>query len=145
MEYRTNPSHVRLVSVAQIAVGVGILVFWLLFHTVGMAPARPPPCYYTFENAFLPPDTILALALIVSGHNILNADTWGRAVALVCAGGLLFLGVIDFSFNVQNGMYSGALKDSIQAAVIPIVCVATGLAIFRVHGGVMNRRSIAGP
>lgn len=131
-----NPtaSQVRVLSVVQIAFGIGILAFWVLFHTVGMAPAKPPPCYFAFEHAFLPPDTILALGLIAAGWNGLNSDTWGRSLALVCAGGLLFLGVIDFTFNVQNGMYSAGLGDAIQAAVIPLACVGVGLWIVATYG-----------
>ncbi|MGD9829432.1 MAG: hypothetical protein AB7E70_07965 [Hyphomicrobiaceae bacterium] len=144
MEQISTSSQVRLLGIVQIAVGIGILGFWLLFHTVGMAPANPPPGYFAFEHSFLPPDTILALALVASGWNVLAADTWGRSVALVCAGGLLFLGIIDLTFNLQNGMYGGAFADALQAAAIPFVCTGVGVWIVAVHGRAPDRCSIAG-
>lgn len=145
MEQTVNASQLRALSSVQIAVGIGILVFWALFYTVGMAPAAPPPCYFAFEHAFLPPDLILAIALIASGMNVLQNGTWGRPVALVSAGGLLFLGVIDLTFNIQNGMYSGALADGLQAAAIPAVCIAVGVWIFLVHGRALAGRPIDRP
>ena len=46
------------------------------------------------------------------------------ARSLVCAGGLLFLGLLDASFNFQNGIYTSSLSDSAMAIEINLVhCV----------------------
>lgn len=140
MEQRVNSSQLRALSTTQIVVGIGILAFWALFYSVGMAPANPPPCFFAFEHSFLPPDLILAVALIASGINVLANGTWGRPVALVAAGGLLFLGVIDLTFNIQNGMYAGPVMERLQAAAIPLICVGVGIWIFLVHGRALSGR-----
>ena len=130
----TSPAkQLRMLSVLQIVTGIGISVFWLLYFTVGMAPAKPPPCYFAFENSFPLPDTILAIALIASGANILKEGTWGLSLSLISAGGLIFLGVLDFSFSAQNGLYSGQLTDALQSAFIPLWCVSMGMWIILVH------------
>jgi hypothetical protein len=58
------------------------------------------------------------------------------------AGGLVFLGVIDLTFSIQNGMYSGALADVLQAATISAVCIAVGIWIYLVHGRALAGRPI---
>lgn len=126
-------SHLRVLSIIQIATGATILVFWVLFFTVGLAPAKPPACYFAFEHAFPLPDTMLAIALMASGANVLAGGTWGRGVSLTCAGGLLFLGILDLSFTMQNGGFSGPVGEALQSGIISLGCVAVGLWIVAVH------------
>ena len=127
-------SQQRALSITQIATGIAILVFWLLFFTVGMAPAKPPPCYFAFEHAFPLPDTILAVGLIASGVNVLKGGIWGHGGSLACAGGLLFLGVLDLSFTAQNGGFSGPIIEAMQSGIITLWCVGVGLWIVAVYG-----------
>lgn len=123
----------RAPAIAQIVTGVGIFAFWLLFFTVGMAPASPPQCYFAFEHAFPLPDGVLATALIASGVNVLRRGTWGPSLALACSGGLLFLGLVDFSFTAQNGGFGGPAADALQSGAISLWCIALGLWIIAVH------------
>ena len=127
-------SQKQTLAIAQIATGIGIVIFWLLFFTVGMAPASPAPCYFPFEHSFPPPDAILAGALVASGVNSLNDGTWGRGLSLACAGGLLFLGLIDFSFAAQNGGFSGPTVEVLQSGIISLWCVGLGVWIIAVLG-----------
>jgi hypothetical protein len=55
-------------------------------------------------------------------------------VALSCAGGLLFLGVIDFSFAAQNEGFKGPVLEVVQASVISLWCIGIGLWIVRDYG-----------
>ena len=128
------PSSQKVLPIAQIVTGIGILIFWGLFFTVGMAPAVPAVCYFAYEHAFPPPDLILAAALIASGFDLLRGGDWGMSVSLACAGGLMFLGVLDFSFSAQNGGFAGPLGEALQAGVISLWCVGLGLAIIILRG-----------
>jgi hypothetical protein len=128
--------------------GIGIATFWLLFVTIGMAPASPPACCFAYEHAFPPPDLLLAAALIASGIDILRGGEWGMNVSLACAGGLMFLGVLDLSFSAQNGGFAGPLSEALQAGVISLWCIGLGLAIIVLRaaprragaGGVSSQR-----
>jgi hypothetical protein len=130
----SQSTQLYALSIAQIATGIAILVFWLLFFTVGMAPAQPPPCYFAYEHAFPLPDSILAIALVTSGANAIKGGTWGPCLSFACAGGLLFLGLLDFSFRAQNGAFSGPIFEVLQSLIIPLWCVAVGLLIFAIYG-----------
>jgi len=123
----------RGLAALQIATGAGIILFWALFFTVGLAPQDPPPGYFAFEHAFPLPDLLLALALIRAAVLLRGGDAAaqrrGRTLSLLCAGALVFLGVLDFSFNIQNGMYTASLGDGILSATIQVWCCGFGLAM----------------
>lgn len=118
----------------QVATGVGLLLFWLAFFTVGLAPANPPPGYFQFEHSFTVPDIILSVALIVAGLRGLRSgsDPTTQALSLVCAGALIFLGMLDVSFNLQNGMYTHGFVDAVLALAINVWCIGFGVFTARV-------------
>jgi hypothetical protein len=128
---QSGPQQYAL-SLVQIATGIGIFVFWLEFFTVGTVAAQPG-CYFAFEHAFPLPDTILALALVTSGANVIKGSIWGPCLSLICAGGLLFLGFLDLSFRVENGALRAPIVDVLRSLIIPVWCVAVGLLIFAIH------------
>lgn len=135
MNASSESGRARTTAILQIATGIGIVAFWVLFFTVGLAPADPPPCYFPFEHSFPPPDLMLATGLLASGWNLLNSDSWGRTVSLVCAGGLLFLGIIDLSFTAQSGGLRGPLHELLGNLAISVWCIGLGIWMFMVHHG----------
>jgi len=42
---------------------------------------------------------------------------------------LLFLGLLDASFNLQNGIYTSGLTDGAMAIAVNLWCIALGIAI----------------
>jgi len=123
----------KAIPVLEIVTAVGLILFWIGFFTVGMAPENPPECYFAYEHAFPLPDLLLAIALLASAVLLLKDNQMGRTLALVAAGALVFLGLVDFSFNLQNGVYLSSTLDLILNAFINIWCVAFGLAIVWRH------------
>jgi hypothetical protein len=119
----------RTLSRLQIATGGGIAAFWALFFTSGLAPANPPACYFVFEHAFPLPDLVLAAALIGAGCGLMAGKNWSHALSFACAGGLVFLGLVDLSFNAQNGIYSASLSGGLSSAAINAWCLGLGGAI----------------
>jgi hypothetical protein len=114
---------------AQIATLVGILAFWLLLFTVGLAPVKPPACYFAFEHIFALPDCVLALGLLAAGTLLLRGRAWGQVLPLPCAG-LISLGLVGVGFNLANGVYTSSLADGcLMAGAINLWCVALGLAL----------------
>jgi hypothetical protein len=131
----------RTMAYLQIATGAGIAAFWALFFTVGLAPDNAPACYFAFEHAFPLPDLVLAAALLAAGRGLADGKPWGRALSLPCSGGLIFLGLVDFSFNVQNGIYAASGLDGAMSAAMNAWCVAFGTAMI----GVFLAAELPGP
>ena len=120
----------KTIAVLELLTGIGIILFWIGFFTIGLAPENPPQCYFAYEHSFPLPDIILSIAMLASGILLLKNKKSGRTLSLICSGGLMFLGILDFSFNIQNGVYMISTLDLILNAFINIWCVAFGLALY---------------
>jgi len=136
-------SRMKSIVILESITGLGLILFWAGFFTIGLAPAMPPPCYFVFEHSFPLPDLILAVTLIVAARQLSKGRPLGKSLSLVCAGALMFLGLLDFSFNIQNGMYTISTIDLILNAFINIWCVVFGVWIaVKLHGAANGWRRI---
>ena len=124
----------RLIASLEIVTGIGLILFWIAFFTVGLAPDKAPPCYFTYEHSFPLPDGVLAILLLIAGILLMRSRPAGRPLSLVAAGALVFLGLLDFSFNLQNGIYLTSTVDLVLNAFINLWCVGLGLAIAIITG-----------
>ncbi len=122
------------IAILELLTAVGLILFWILFFTVGMAPKNPPPGYLAYEHSFPVPDGLLSILLLVAGTMLLLNNPLGVNLSLIAAGALLFLGVLDISFNLQNGIYKISTGDLISNAFINLWCVGFGIAIAVVMG-----------
>jgi len=116
----------RTVSLFQIFTATGLLLYWIGFFVFNLVPENPPPCYFSFEGAFPFPDAVLAVFLLIAGILGLKGVRVGRTLSLASAGALVFLGLLDTSFNLQNGVYSSSLFDLVLNGLINVWAVGFG-------------------
>lgn len=100
----------RLLAALQVVTALGLVVFWYAFFFGGafprseLAPLIPHfEGYRRWEEAFVVPDTILALGLAVSAVLLWRGE--GLLVAAVATGGLMFLGVLDLTYGLSSGFF----------------------------------------
>jgi hypothetical protein len=119
----------KVIASLEIATASGLLLWWVLVFTLGMAPDQPPIGWLSYSRSFVLPDVLLSVLLFWAGILLLRGRPLSIRLSAVAAGALLFLGILDFSYNMQNGMYAGAIVDTILNAFINIWCAGLGLAI----------------
>jgi hypothetical protein len=119
----------KTIAILELLTGVGLILFWIGFFTIGLAPKNPPPGYLAYEHSFPLPDGLLSILLLAAGILLLLNNPWGSHLSLIAAGALVFLGVLDFSFNIQNGIYKLTKSDLILNAFLNVWCVGFGIAI----------------
>ena len=117
-------------AILMIITAIGIVGFWVGFFTIGLAPQSPPPGYFVFEHSFPVADTVLAVALICSGILLLRDHPAGRDLGLASSGALIFLGLVDTSFNLMNEMYTISAIDTILNGFINAYCIIFGAGVF---------------
>jgi hypothetical protein len=117
------------IAVLELLTGVGLILYWIGFFTIGLAPKNPPKGYMEYEHSFPLPDGLLSILLLAAGILLLLNNPWGSHLSLISAGALVFLGVLDFSFNIQNGIYKISKSDLVLNAFLNIWCVGFGVAI----------------
>ncbi|MBN1690405.1 MAG: hypothetical protein JW901_05235 [Dehalococcoidia bacterium] len=125
---------IRAIAILELVTGVGLILFWVGFFTIGLAPKNPPKGYLEYEHSFPLPDGLLAVLLLVAGTLLLLNNPLGGNLSLIAAGALIFLGVLDFSFNIRNGIYKISKSDLILNAFINLWCVGFGVAVAMIVG-----------
>ena len=123
------------IAILELLTGVGLILFWVGFFTIGLAPKNPPKGYMEYEHSFPLPDGLLSVLMIVAGILLLLNNPLGGTLSLIAAGALVFLGVLDFSFNIQNGVYKISKSDLVLNVFINVWCVAFGIVIAVLIGG----------
>ena len=119
----------KLIASLEFITAAGLILFWVAFFTAIVAPENPPDCYFIFERSFPLPDLILAGGFIYSGVLLIKNRPDGKLFSLSCAGAILFLGILDFSFNIQNGMYLLSVFDLLVNAFINLWCILFGIFV----------------
>lgn len=129
----TEDPLVWVAAVSQVLVATGIALFWLTwFREVHDEPWLPAG-YVDHERVFVYPDSILAVLLLTSAALTVAEEPAGRTVALVCAGMLLFLGVIDLAYFAQHRMFLRARGGAVNAVVVCGVLALSALLVVA-HG-----------
>lgn len=106
---------VKIIAAINIFVALDTLFFWFGFFTELTFPKEELSKlianfdgYYAWESSFVVPDTLCAIATIYAASLILKNHNNLRATIMLatCSGAWLFLGVLDFTYAINNGMYT---------------------------------------
>jgi len=129
----TGAERIHFIARLELLTAAGLLLYWILYFTVGVAPENPPPGYFVFQNSFTVADLLLALLLARAGTFLLGDDpirgVIGRGLSLICAGALFFLGGLDISFNLQNQIYLTLSVDMAMEVAVNIWCLGFGFLL----------------
>ena len=104
-----------VLAVLLLVTAVVTAAYWIDFFWHGSVHVVEEEWYIRFERAFPVADAFMAVCAAVAGVGLLAGEEWGDAFGLVAAGALVFLGLLDTTFNVDNGLYrrladSGAMR-----------------------------------
>lgn len=95
-----------LLSGLQVLTALGIVGFWIWWLRAKHEESWWPAGYRQHEQAFVVPDIVLAILLVVSSFATMAHVAVGSSLALVAAGMLLFLAIMDATYFVHNGMFA---------------------------------------
>lgn len=128
---RNNPNRTnRFIAGAEFVVALGIFLFWIAFFTQDVVSINDPhlkEIYMAFESAFPFADFYLSLMLIIGGIGLLKNKLYGYFFSVVAGASLIFLGILDVSFNFQNGLYSIRIQEAMFNVLINLACLCFGI------------------
>ena len=118
------------VAILQIGTALGIVAYWQWWLRSDHDIDWWPTAYEEHERAFVLPDHVLATLLVVSAGLSLAGNEHGGQVALLAAGMMLFLGLIDLAYFARHDMFARQ-RDGVGNALIVgwMLLFATVLAI----------------
>jgi lipopolysaccharide export LptBFGC system permease protein LptF len=123
-----SPIKARTVALMELAGAAGILTYWILY-AAGALHSDGSQIHAAFERAFPPADLVLAAALTFSALALLRNRPGAARLSLACGGALVFLALLDISFNVQNGVYVRDVLSAATAAVVNLASLALGMVL----------------
>ena len=102
-------------SVLLIGTAIGLIYYWIDFYIKGGVQVVNEDRYVRFEKAFTAADLWTAVCALVGAIGLLAGQTYGVILTFITASSLIFLGLMDVTFNIQNNLYrligtSGQMK-----------------------------------
>ncbi len=134
VEGRVLRRRMRIAAAIEFVLAAGFLAFWMAFlltDMVDIADPRLREVYLGFESAFPPADIVLAIVLASGGIGLLRRKPYGRLLTLAGGGALVFLGLLDVTFNVRQGIYSLGPGEAVLNGAINFACLASGILLIR--------------
>lgn len=125
---------IPVIAVMELAVALGIIAFWAAFFSTDMVSiedSRLKEVYLAFESAFPVADFYLAIMLIIGGIGLLKRRFYGTVFSLMGGASLIFLGLLDVSFNTQQGIYSLGVEEAAMNIFINSLCIGFGTYLVR--------------
>ena len=102
-------------SVLLISTAIVCIYYWVDFYITGGVQVIKDEWYTKFQNSFPSADLWMSACAILGAIGLLTGQTYGPLFALLAASSLIFLGLMDVTFNIQNKLYrlvatSGQMK-----------------------------------
>ncbi len=127
-----RPVGVSITAVLLLLTAAGTLVFWGTFFAdletqrEGELAARSD-AWYAWELSFPAADGWLALTAILSAVGLWRMRPGGLFFGLVSAGAMVFLGLMDILFFLQNDLYLPLTGETAVELFIHVWLLALGL------------------
>ncbi|MHA1775243.1 MAG: hypothetical protein ACTSWC_00630 [Promethearchaeota archaeon] len=123
------------IAITQFIVAGGLILFWIYFFTSENHNPKNTPEYLAFERAFPIPDLFwLTPALIIAGISVIQKSKWGVILTIGTGGSLIFLSLLDISFNLQHKGYTKSRMDALINLTINSICIIIGIVYLFIGG-----------
>jgi len=93
-------------AVLLIGSAVGVIYYWVDFYIRGSVHVVKEDWYIKFQRAFPPADLWMSACAIVGAIGLLTGQAYGLLFTLLAASSMIFLALMDITFNIQNNLYS---------------------------------------
>lgn len=121
----------KIVATVQIITALVIVGFWLTWFRTEHNEPWLPAGYLEHERTFVYPDSVLSTLLVISAMLIFLEQPLGLSLALVCAGMMLFLAVIDTAYFFQHGLFARSRGGVENMAVVLPLFIVSAMIILR--------------
>jgi hypothetical protein len=141
-----HPTALTITAVLMLLTAIGITLFWVVFSADLDAQrestfASRSEAWFAWELSFPLADAWIALTAIAGAIGLWRRRPAGLLFGLVSGGAMVFLGLIDLLFFLENGLY---LPMNAEAAIELLIHLwATGFGLFAIAAIWRHHRSDA--
>lgn len=125
-------------AVFEILMAIGLIGFWLAFYVTEYKKDKMPEVEYKHELSFPLPDLgWVTLTLVIAAIGLITEQKFGYFFSAIGGSGMMFLGLIDLAFDLQNGKFNTKKYgfDAYFSIFIVLICLIMG-PIFIIYGAV---------
>ena len=121
-------------SRVTLAGGLAVAGFWASCLALGSPWASESDVVRAFEAAFPVADAVLAIALLATSRGLRRRRPWGAFALTAASAATVYLGLVDVTFSVSQGLYSEGPGTLTAALAVQAFClVGGGLGIWSGH------------
>jgi hypothetical protein len=130
-----RPTALTITAALMLLTAIGIVLFWVVFFTDLEAQrestfASRSEAWFAWELSFPLADAWVALTAAVGAIGLWRMRPTGLLFGLISGGAMVFLGLIDLLFFLENGLY---LPMNAEAAIELLIHLwATGFGLFAI-------------
>ena len=123
-----------IIAILQILLGIGVIGFWIMFYFTEYKNPKMSELAFKHEMSFPLPDLGWVMpCLFISAIGILMEQKFGFFFSALAGSGMMFLGLIDLAFDIQNGVFKQKNADAYMGMVIVALMLIFG-PIFIIYG-----------
>ena len=122
---RIRPRARTLATILFIG-AIGTVLYWVTFFASGAVQASEDACYLVFERSFPAADGWTAVASFLAAIGLWQGRPTAVLFGIAAGSGLVFLGLMDVLYNLENGMYALANPEMAAEIVINLFCLTVG-------------------
>ncbi len=124
----------RIIAICEIIGALLLIGFWIGWFFDILKSFEPGDqlydVYIAFESSFPVADSWIVILLLISAFGVLNEKSYGSFFAAAAGGAFVFLGLIDITFNLQQGVY----QYDLLAIVINLAALIGGIFLLAWFG-----------
>lgn len=96
-----------IIAILQILLGFGFVGFWVIFYFTEYKKPKMEECAFKHEKSFPLPDLFwITPCLFIAGIGILLGQKIGFFFSALAGSGMIFLGLIDLAYVIQNKFFT---------------------------------------
>ena len=115
------------VATVMVLTALGTAAFWIGFFAGGEAlHSSTTDVYRGFEHAFPVADAWMAAWALAAGVGLALRRPWAALAGIAAGSSLVFLGLIDTTFDVEQGLYGTRSAAMAVETFINVFCLTVG-------------------
>jgi len=123
----SEPAGRRAVAALLATTAAGTVAYWIGFFGAGSAlHADERDVYVAFERAFPAADLWMAACAAAAATGLVRRRPWAVAAGIAAGSALVFLGLLDVLFDVEQGLYARRSGAMAVETVINVFCLTVG-------------------